>query len=69
MPVQCSPVGKVLELCKMFSSEKIKQMLEQKKFMPEHSRMNRREKGTRGKQNERLGWTGNRIHGGPLRTD
>lgn len=53
----------------MFSSEKIKQMLEQKKFMPEHSRMNRREKGTRGKQNERLGWTGNRIHGGPLRTD
>lgn len=52
----------------MFSSEKLKQILEQKEFMPE-LRMNRRGKGTRGKQNERLGWTGNRINGRPLRTD
>lgn len=64
----CNPVGKVFELCKMFSSEKLKQILEQKEFMPE-LRMNRRGKGTRGKQNERLGWTGNRINGRPLRTD
>lgn len=53
MPVQCNPVGRVLELCKMFSSEKLKQM--QKEFVPELSRMNRRGKGTRGKQNERQG--------------
>lgn len=68
MPVWCNPVGKVFKLCKMFSSEKLKQILEQKEFMPE-LRMNRRGKGTRGKQNERLGWTGNRINGRPLRTD
>lgn len=46
MPVQCNPVGKLFELCKMFSSEKLKQMLEQKEFMPELSKVNRRGKVT-----------------------
>lgn len=48
MPVQSNPVGKVLKLRKLFSSEKLKQMLVQKEFMPELSRMNRRGKGARG---------------------
>lgn len=58
MPVQCSPVGKLFELCKTFSSEKLKQMLEQKEFMPELSKMNRRGKGNRGKHKMRGDWAG-----------
>lgn len=44
-------------------------MLAQKEFRPELSSMNRREKAARGKQNERLDWTGNGIEGGSLRAD
>lgn len=60
---------KFSSFAKCFSSEKLKQMSVQKEFMPELSRMNRRGKSARGKQNERLGWTGNRLEGGPLRAD
>lgn len=53
MPVQCSPVGNPFELCKKFSSEKIKQVLEQKEFMPELCTMNRRGKSNGGKHKMR----------------
>jgi len=53
MPVQCNPVGKLFDLCKMFSSEKLQQMLEQEEFMPELSKMNRRGKSSGGKHKMR----------------
>lgn len=46
-------MGKLFGLCKIFSSEKLKQMLEQKEFVPELSKMNRKGKGNGGKHKMR----------------